>query len=63
MAERLLSTREVAVMFGVDPRTVRAWAAEGRLPSERDRRNYRRFRLQDVLDAVQERAADGPPEG
>jgi hypothetical protein len=31
--DRLLSTGQVAVMFGVNPRTVNRWASEGRLGS------------------------------
>ena len=32
-ADRLLTTGQVAVMFGVNPRTVNRWASEGRLGS------------------------------
>lgn len=33
--ERLLTTREVAVRFHVDPKTVNRWAAQGKLTARR----------------------------
>ena len=55
-AERLLVTSEVAVMFRVDPKTVRRWVATGKVPSirtpgGRDRR-YREAEILALLDST-----------
>lgn len=52
--ERLLRTGEVAVMFRVDPKTVRRWASTGKLtsiltPGGRDRR-YREAEVRELID-------------
>jgi len=41
--ERLLTPGEVAVMFGVDPKTVSRWASAGRIGSIRTPGGHRRF--------------------
>jgi excisionase family DNA binding protein len=55
-AERLLITDEVAVMFRVDPKTVRRWVATGKVPSirtpgGRDRR-YREAEIRALIDST-----------
>ncbi|GAA1683951.1 BldC family transcriptional regulator [Fodinicola feengrottensis] len=47
-SERLLTPAEVAVLFRVDPRTVRRWAIAGRLPSVRTLGGHHRFAEADV---------------
>ena len=46
--ERLLTPREVAAMFRVDPKTVTRWAKAGKLPSVRTLGGHRRYRAGDV---------------
>lgn len=46
--ERLLTPREVAAMFRVDPKTVTRWAQAGKLPSVRTLGGHRRYRAADV---------------
>ena len=43
-AEILLTPREVAELFGVDPKTVTRWAKAGKLTSIRTLGGHRRFR-------------------
>ena len=47
--ERLLTPREVAALFRVDPKTVTRWADEGRLSSVRTLGGHRRYRESQVL--------------
>ena len=49
-AEILLTPREVAVLFGVDPKTVTRWAKAGKLTSIRTLGGHRRFRKSEVDD-------------
>jgi excisionase family DNA binding protein len=49
-AEVLLSPREVAELFGVDPKTVTRWAKAGKLTSIRTLGGHRRFRKSEVED-------------
>ena len=42
--ERLLTPRQVAAMFRVDPKTVTRWASSGRVGSIRTPGGHRRFR-------------------
>ena len=49
-AEILLTPREVADLFGVDPKTVTRWAKAGKLTSIRTRGGHRRFRKSEVDD-------------
>lgn len=46
--DRLLTPREVAAMFRVDPKTVSRWAASGRIGSVRTPGGHRRFREAEV---------------
>jgi excisionase family DNA binding protein len=41
--ERLLSPRQVALIFGVDPKTVTRWAKQGRLKSVMTPGGHRRY--------------------
>lgn len=47
--ERLLTPRQVAARFAVDPKTVTRWARTGKLPSIKTPGGHRRYR-QDVID-------------
>ncbi len=49
-AEILLTPREVAELFGVDPKTVTRWAKAGQLTSIRTLGGHRRFRKSEVDD-------------
>ena len=49
-AEVLLTPREVAELFGVDPKTVTRWANAGKLTSIRTLGGNRRFRKSEVDD-------------
>ena len=47
-AEVLLTPREVADLFGVDPKTVTRWAKAGKLTSIRTLGGHRRYRKSEV---------------
>ena len=49
-AEILLTPREVAELFGVDPKTVTRWAKAGKLTSIRTLGGHRRFLKSEVDD-------------
>ena len=57
--ERLLTSAEVAAIFGVDPKTVSRWALRGRIPSVRTPGRHRRFREAEVRALLR----DGPDGG
>jgi len=44
----LMTPREVAALFRVDPKTVTRWAQDGRLPYVRTLGGHRRYYEQDV---------------
>ena len=46
--DRLLTPAEVAVLFGVDPKTVTRWAKAGLIGSIRTPGGHRRFRESEV---------------
>ena len=50
VAETLLTPREVADLFGVDPKTVTRWAKAGKLTSIRTLGGHRRYRKSEVDD-------------
>lgn len=56
--DRLLTPREVAAEFRVDPKTVTRWAKAGMIPSLRTLGGHRRFRESDVRAAMGEQRAD-----
>jgi excisionase family DNA binding protein len=41
--DRLLTPAEVALLFGVDPKTVTRWASSGKITSVRTPSGHRRF--------------------
>ncbi|GAA2107562.1 BldC family transcriptional regulator [Streptomyces synnematoformans] len=47
--EPLLTPKEVASLFRVDPRTVTRWAREGRLTAVRTLGGHRRYRQAEVF--------------
>ena len=47
-AEVLLTPREVAELFGVDPKTVTRWAKAGKLTAIRTLGGHRRYRKSEV---------------
>jgi len=47
--EKLLTPKEVASMFRVDPKTVTRWAKSGRLTAIRTLGGHRRYRESQVL--------------
>ena len=51
--ETLLRPAEVAALANVDRKTVARWAESGRLPSFRTLGGHRRFRLHEVLAALE----------
>lgn len=53
VAERPLTTGQVAEAFGVHPTTVIAWADAGKLRCFRTPGGARRFRPQDVAELMQ----------
>jgi excisionase family DNA binding protein len=58
--ERLLRTREVALLFQVSERAVTDWARKGRLPSVRTPGGHRRYPADEVRALLRE---TGRPEG
>jgi excisionase family DNA binding protein len=54
--DRLLTPREVAQMFRVDPKTVTRWAKAGKLPAIRTLGGHRRYRAADIQAALAGRA-------
>lgn len=58
-AQDLLTPREVAALFRVDPKTVTRWAQEGRLSALRTLGGHRRYRADEVYSLL----AEGPREG
>lgn len=48
VAEELMTPAEVAAMFGVQAKTVAAWARAGRLDAVRTLGGHRRYRRADV---------------
>lgn len=52
-ADQLLTPREVASMFRVDPKTVTRWAKAGRIPAIRTPGRHHRFRESDVRALVE----------
>lgn len=51
--ERLLKSDEVADALGVSSKTVGIWTREGRIPSIRITRRAIRYRMSDVLRALE----------
>ncbi|MFD0884098.1 BldC family transcriptional regulator [Streptosporangium algeriense] len=51
ITDRLLTPREVARTFGVDPKTVNRWALTGKIPSARTPSGHRRY-LESAIRAL-----------
>ena len=58
----LLTPGEVALMFGVDPKTVTRWAIAGRLGSIRTPGGHRRFRASEVTDLLADETVPATPD-
>ena len=58
--QELLTPREVAALFRVDPKTVSRWASEGRLNAIRTLGGHRRFRAAEVQALLQDSIPDVP---
>jgi excisionase family DNA binding protein len=56
--ETLLRPAEVAALANVDRKTVARWAESGKLPSFRTLGGHRRFRLHEVLAALESASAE-----
>jgi excisionase family DNA binding protein len=56
---RLLTPREVAELFRVDPRTPTRWAVAGRISCIRTPGGHRRFRESDVRALLAAETAEG----
>jgi len=56
----LLTPGEVALMFGVDPKTVTRWAIGGRMGSIRTPGGHRRFRASEVIALLGDETAPVP---
>ena len=52
LSDRLLTPREVASMFRVDPKTVTRWAQEGRLSCIRTLGGHRRYSENQVTELL-----------
>lgn len=50
-SEKMLTPRDVAERFAVDPKTVTRWAQAGKLPCIRTLGGHRRFK-ESVIDAL-----------
>lgn len=61
MEPQMLTTKQVAARFGVNPQTVITWANAGKLPHFRTLGGHRRYLLSDVdaLHEAQTVAVDG----
>jgi excisionase family DNA binding protein len=61
-AEQLLTPKEVAAMFRVEPKTVALWARAGKLSSIRTLGGHRRFReveVRQLLHGIPEQRGSG----
>ena len=59
--EPLLTPREVAELFRVDPKTVTRWARAGRLTAIRTPGGHRRYKENEVRDILRRREGDEQP--
>lgn len=56
--ETLLTPAEVAVLFGVDPKTVTRWARTGKLACIRTLGGHRRYRASEVHELLNSHSAN-----
>ena len=59
----LLTSAEVASLFGVDRRTVVLWAKRGRIPALRTPGGQHRFRAEEIRDLLEEHEGGGGAAG
>lgn len=57
--ERLLTPKEVAALFRVNPKTVTRWARSGKLTAIRTLGGHRRFRASEIRRCFDEMAREG----
>ncbi|MDQ6854815.1 MAG: helix-turn-helix domain-containing protein [Actinomycetota bacterium] len=57
--QALLTSAQVALLFGVDRRTVVRWAKRGRLPSLRTPGGQHRFRADEIRRVLEGRGGEG----
>lgn len=55
LGDAVLTPRDVAALFRVDPSTVSRWVRAGHLPSVRTPGGHHRYRMADVMPLLQER--------
>lgn len=55
---KLMTPREVAALFRVDPKTVGRWARAGKLHAIRTLGGHRRFQADEVFDLLREENRD-----
>lgn len=53
----LMTPREVAALFRVDPKTISRWAKSGKLSSVRTLGGHRRYRRKEIENLVKENGA------
>ncbi len=58
--DQLLTPREVAALFRVDPKTVTRWAKDGKLAAIRTLGGHRRYRESQVYEML--RVVQNPPQ-
>jgi len=59
--ERLLTPRQVATLFRVDPKTVTRWASSGRIGSIRTPGGHRRYRETEIRALLAEFTVPAAP--
>lgn len=57
LQDQLMTPREVARLFGVNPKTVTRWAETGKLRGMRTLGGHRRYRASEVYRRLRENAA------
>jgi excisionase family DNA binding protein len=60
--EELLTPSEVAVMFGVNAKTVARWARAGLIPAIKTLGGHRRFRASEIRDLLAAGGFDANPD-
>ena len=58
----LLTPGEVAILFGVDPKTVTRWARAGKLSSIRTLGGHRRYPAREISNLLHGGAEDAQPQ-
>jgi excisionase family DNA binding protein len=60
--DKLLTPHEVAVLFGVGPKTLGRWARQGRIAAQWTLGGHRRFAAAEVARCLTEIGAGGQPD-